>query len=326
MARSEKTMLDIPGCVIELSGEANPGKGEDAYGCFLDEDGCSFAVFDGCGGSGAQTYPCFDGKTGAYVAARKCRDAYFKWYLHYLNERYVFTKANMAKNLSDAKEYFQNALFACADFAAMQDGVRENMMGSMVRSFPTTVSAILCDYYDEVFSVGFLWAGNSRGYVLNANGLAQITEDDIFGEGDALDNLRNDDSLSNLLNADSDFSLRGLYYHLRLPVILITATDGCFDYLPSPMHFEDMLLSTMQASESYEEWRAKINDILGKCSSDDYSIILGCFGFRSFAEMKRHFAKRQLYVRERYVLPLMDNYEDKIDRLWQDYKPRYYRR
>ena len=79
MKKEMLTILDIPGCVIELSKEAAKGKGEDACGSYLHEDGCSMAVFDGCGGSGARTYSRFHGNTGAYIAARKCRDAYFRW-------------------------------------------------------------------------------------------------------------------------------------------------------------------------------------------------------------------------------------------------------
>ena len=326
MKKEMLTILDIPGCVIELSKEAAKGKGEDACGSYLHEDGCSMAVFDGCGGSGARTYSRFHGKTGAYIAARKCRDAYFRWYKRYLKDGYIFTKENMEENLAKVKTYFLNTLTACKTFAEEKESSRSPVAGSIMRSFPSTVSAILCDYYEGVFSVGFLWAGNSRGYILNGKGLSQVTQDDIFGDGDAMDNLRNDDSLSNVLCADGDFAVRGLHFQGELPLILITATDGCFDYLPSPMHFEYMLLSTMQESADFEEWRRKMDAILAECSADDYSLVMGCFGYRSFDAMKQVYAPRTQYLRDRFMVPLSEDYKGTVAALWQEYKPQYYRR
>lgn len=326
MKRPSRTILDIPGCILELSQEASVGNGEDAFGSFLHEDGCSIVVFDGCGGSGAQKHRAFHGKTEAYIASRKCRDVYFNWYKHFLKEGWVFNKDTMEENLSSVKKQFVHVLRACQQYAASSKAGNKDIHGSVVRPFPSTVSAILCDYYDEVFSVGFLWAGNSRGYVLNRLGLAQVTEDDIDGNGDALENLRNDASLTNVLSADGNFELCGLYYEMALPVVLITATDGCFEYLQSPMHFEYMLLSTMTEASSYIDWKKRIDKILSTCAADDYSIVIGCFGFPSFKGMQNYFAARQNQMKDQFIEPLSNDYNALIDSLWQQYKPQYYRR
>lgn len=326
MGRNYESILDIPGCVIELSVPTIEGRGEDAYGSYLEEQGCSLAVFDGCGGSGGQRYAAFQGHSGAYVASRLAMRDYFRWYMHFLKLNVELDGDTIAENLPALKNRFCKRLSHCREYADSYEQKSSAVSGTLMKDFPTTMSAILCDYYDGVFSAGFLWAGNSRGYVLRENGLVQITVDDIADTVDAMDSLRKDPPLTNFISAEGDFELRGLHYRMELPVILITATDGCFDYFPSPMHFEYMLISAMAEADSYDGWRENIRGILAANASDDFSIVIGCFGFDDFESMKNRFQLRLQFLWQNYIQPLTEDYASRADGLWLKYKPGYYRR
>lgn len=326
MGRYDHSILDIPGCVIELSVPAIEGQGEDAYGSYLSDLGCTLAVFDGCGGSGGKRYAAFQGHSGAYMASRLVMRDYFRWYRQFLGQENELNGDTIGENLPALKKRFCKRLSHCREYAASYERKSPAVGGTLMKDFPTTMSAILCDYYEGVFSAGFLWAGNSRGYVLRENGLAQVTVDDIAGTVDAMDCLRKDPPLTNFISAEGDFELRGLHYALDLPVILITATDGCFDYFASPMHFEYMLISAMAEADSYDGWRVKIRDILAENASDDFSVVIGCFGYEDFETMKNSFRPRLRYLWQNYIEPLMQDYNACADELWLRYKPGYYRR
>ncbi|MCD8220368.1 MAG: hypothetical protein LUC50_08670 [Ruminococcus sp.] len=98
-------------------------------------------------------------------------------------------------------EILQRAVFNCNQ----QSGLR----GSLSRTFPTTVSLIAVECsedqadavasnrgscYTNVVDVQFWWAGDSRGFILDENGLVQVAVDDIdTHKDDAFVNLCEDD-------------------------------------------------------------------------------------------------------------------------------------
>lgn len=73
--------------------------------------------------------------------------------------------------------------------------------------------------------------------MLNASGLAQISMD-VIRRQDTMSNLKHDGALTNLLSSDNRFTLHTAMFSPSLPCILFGAADGCFGYVPSPMHFE----------------------------------------------------------------------------------------
>ena len=62
-------------------------------------------------------------------------------------------------------------------------------------------------------------------------------------------NLRQDSVVSNAISADTDFEVNYRRVELRAPFLLVCATDGCFGYLPSPMHFERLVLNGLAPPE-----------------------------------------------------------------------------
>ena len=52
-----------------------------------------------------------------------------------------------------------------------------------------------------------------------------------------LPSLRRDSVLSNASSADTEFHINYRRVELRSPFLVVCATDGCFGYVRTPMHF-----------------------------------------------------------------------------------------
>lgn len=196
------------------------------------------------------------------------------------------------------------------------------------KSFPTTAS-IITYAFGEKPSCTFLWAGDSRGYILDKDGLCQVTRDDIDSDSDAYNNIGGDSRLSNLICADKAYDLHEKSISLKAPCVLISSTDGCFSYFQTPMEFEYMLLSTLLSAKSIYEWETKIKMCLQKQASDDYTMAVLICGFHKFNEIKPYFRNRFQRLRNDYINPLFTarktNSDIDIGMLWKDYRGLYYR-
>ena len=67
-----------------------------------------------------------------------------------------------------------------------------------------------------------------------------------------MENLRRDSVVSNAMSADTDFHVSYRKVELQAPFLVACATDGCFGYVRSPMHFEHLVLSHLQACRSID--------------------------------------------------------------------------
>ena len=94
------------------------------------------------------------------------------------------------------------------------------------------------------------WAGDSRAYVFEPDGARQLMSDDLRDPGDALANLRRDSVVSNAMSADTEFHVNYRRVELQAPFLLVCATDGCFGYLPTPMHFEQLVLAPLTTTRT----------------------------------------------------------------------------
>lgn len=288
---------------------------EDFYTCSINERAALLAVCDGCGGLGALTYPEWNGKTGAYMASRAAICSLKKWFEKSCNNNQIFSK-----NDSDLiKENIQNK------FMVMEGNAKtvSKIKGSMIRPFPTTLAAALIKYNKKKLNVKALWAGDSRIYCLTNKCLSQLSADDIYKE-DALSNLTRDGALTNVISADGNYTIHSEVYEFTTPCIIISATDGCFGYIPTPMHFEYILLFCLQNADSAEEWKENIIKYLQKVSGDDATMCLAVFGYNNFSEMKMNFSDRINYLDEKYITPLEDSSDEMVKDLWNEYKKDYY--
>lgn len=308
----------LPTTVISLCCEQIRGGGEDGYAYAFDESGPGFiATFDGCGGMGAKKYKAMNDQSGAKIASALAGLVFDSF----------FAADEFRFDGSDARRLQRS----CSDiFRQTNDSLKVpgelKIGGNLFKSIPTTavVAAARAASKNEI-DCEFLWAGDSRGFILDGKGIAQITTDDLETEEDAFSNLRNDSKLSNVLNADQDFVLHERILKLNTPVMVISATDGSFGYFSTPMEFEHALLKTLAISADSREWERNLERTIRPYSGDDYTVVIAVYGFDSFSECKSFFGPRLRELEDKYISRLEGASEDELFSLWQSYKTDYYR-
>ncbi len=304
------------------SEEKKEGMGED-YFSYSHPDKCRndcvyTAVFDGCGGIGAKRYETdINVFTGAFLASRACA---YKTFEFYNNQSFYFDK----RDSMELKLEYTDVLKDLKNKYAIE---QSKLGGSLAgKSFPTTASIVSVKYENRILISEFLWAGDSRGYILDEKGLKQITEDDLYGNEDALSNISSDARLSNVINSDTDFELHSRIVTQSSPTLYISATDGCFGYLPTPMHFEYVILNAICISDSINEFESRIRNVFRNAAGDDFTIGVIAAGFESYNSMRMYFRKRERYMYENYIKYLANSRREDIkNTLWEEYKKDYYK-
>jgi hypothetical protein len=280
-----------------------PGQGEDSdpivrHGRHLGLVG----VFDGMGGAGGTVYETPEGQhTGAYLASRVARDVVEPRMLRLLDPDWNLDGPAVARELQRAvREALVETL---RDLKAPASGLRSRL----IRALPTTMAMIALqrrDSYGDRWTGHLLWSGDSRVYVLDpASGAHQLTTDDIRDAGDAMLNLRQDSVVSNVMSADTDFTVRHREVEFGAPFVAIAATDGCFGYLPSPMHFEHLVLAALRDSRDADGWSAAMQTAVSAVAGDDAAMGLLAVG-ADHAELQELFAARTTELERRWILPV----------------------
>ena len=108
---------------------------------------------------------------------------------------------------------------------------------------PSTLCLALTDEKEDKVNAVYIWAGDSRGYVWDKNGLGQVTDDH-----------EKDETMYNLVNLSREFSLESRFVSFDKPCALFNATDGCYkcSCYSSPLEMEMTFLNVFSASESFE--------------------------------------------------------------------------
>lgn len=318
MPKKKTNNIILPGLldtVFAINHEMIEDNGEDCYFYSFNEYAGILAVFDGCGGLGALKYSNFDDKTGAFMASRAVAYSLHKWFDKACEDNQIFSNNSIysiKNSIQDVLENFNKIARA-----------RIRLKGSMTRPFPTTLAAALIEQKDGIIETQSIWAGDSRVYALTINGLHQLSDDDLDGE-DAYTNLTSDGVLSNLISADGNYKIHILTSKIKLPCIIFSATDGCFGYLLTPMHFEYLILNCLQEASNVVEWKENIEKILSEISGDDFTMCLAGFGFETFANLKASFKQRTEYLNTHFILPIDDATDEKIVDFWNEYRSKYY--
>lgn len=107
------------------------------------------------------------------------------------------------------------------------------------------------------------------------------------------------------------------------PCVVMTATDGCFGYVESPIHFEILLLDTLLQSYCIEDWQEKLFGILKKISADDYTMCLAGFGYATFDELRATFEKRHEFLMKAYLSKWNKSSEEQQRKMWLEYAEDY---
>ncbi len=292
-----------------------PDHGEDADPILRDgPDLGLLGVFDGMGGAGGTVYETPGGqRSGAYLGSRIARDVVEQRMVQLLvpdwNLKGGAAAADLRRSVQDALQS------AVAELKAPPSRLKSRLL----RTLPTTMAVLGLQRLRRdgaTWACHAFWAGDSRAFVLTADGVQQLTVDDLRDTGDALENLRRDSVVSNALSADVDFTVQYRRIDLTAPFLLVCATDGCFGYLPSPMHFERLLLETLRTARTVEAWSEAVQREIAAVTGDDASMAVLGVG-ADLAAFKRLLAPRLRLLEEEFVRPV-DELAEAVRRAEQD--------
>ena len=150
---------------------------------------------------------------------------------------------------------------------------------------PTTLSVTLMRERKESVDLICLWAGDSRAYYWNEEGLAQISDDHEIGG-----------TMTNLISLAKDFRLQICSLKVKKPCLVFNATDGVYKCMmfASPLDLESLLLQAIRASESAEQLEENLDKIYENIGRHDDSNSLAAvtFGYADFGALKAAARKR----------------------------------
>lgn len=278
--------------------EKKKGRGEDAppTGLHHRRSGRGvIAVYDGAGGAGAREVGRTPDEevTSAFVASRAARFALEDWFVTTAPKRRLDHAGDLHEALVDGLN---------------KTGIAPSgkIRGNMVRHLPTTVAAIEYEIADgRRLELASRWVGDSRAYIVHpARGLQAVSVDDTH-DSDALVLLLNDQPMTNVVCADRPFHVNEFLGvdPLMLPVIIACATDGFYNYLPTPTHFEHLLLQTMRDARDMSEWAQALATRVQQYTSDDASLVIAALGYQNYAAMRHSYQDRHKLLSGQYIHP-----------------------
>jgi len=205
---------------------------------------------------------------------------------------------------------------------ALKDRLQElnpapsSLRSRLIRALPTTMALIALQRTQPgspVWAGHIFWAGDSRAYVFESSGARQLTTDDLRDPGDALANLRRDSVVSNAMSADTEFHINYRRVELRAPFLAVCATDGCFGYLPTPMHFEHLVLGCLLEARNTAAWSSAVQEKIAAVTGDDAAMSTLGVG-ADFKVFQKLFAPRVAELASEFIEPL-DEVSDAVTRL-----------
>ena len=318
-----------------------PGAGEDAppIWMFNAPDSGLIGAFDGLGGAGGEVIKLPDGSEhpGAWLASRHTMAVVRAVYADMVAQTPPQRPSNAQDEVYDYNQQMDGSAAPAirrpfdftarvweavradlAEFAEQTHSASSGLLRSkMIKKLPTTLAVGLYDLGKREYSA--IWAGDSRVYCLHPQqGLQQATTDDLKTNADAMENLTADALMSNLVSASADF----IFHERRMPLpsrcVLLAATDGCFGYVRTPLHFEYLLLSTMQQASSWQEWEDRLRREIVQITEDDSTLSAAIIGWPDFAACRAEYAPR--FDQCAQWIGYYDSRSDKVDELDRDLK------
>lgn len=316
-----------------------PDQGEDSDPIVRDgRDLGLVAVFDGMGGAGGTVYETPEGqRTGAYIGSRVARDVVEGRMLALLDPEWNLDGSAAARDL---QRHVKQAL---GDRLTALNAPTSGLRSRLLRALPTTMALMALQRREPRrgrWTGHVLWSGDSRVYVFRpTTGASQLTRDDLRDRGDALVNLRQDSVVSNAMSADTEFVVHHHQVQLAAPFLAVAATDGCFGYVRTPIHFEHLVLAALRDSTDTDSWSALLQERITAITGDDAAMAVLGVG-ADHDEFRQLFAARITDLERRCIQPL-DRLEAEVrsadqaaadarrrhaalqTTLWSAYKPGY---
>jgi serine/threonine protein phosphatase PrpC len=292
-----------------------PDQGEDSDPILRDgPDLGLLGVFDGMGGAGGTVYETPEGRrTGAYLASRIARDVVEQRMLDLLEPDWHLNGKAAARNLQHAVQQ------ALKQRLQELNPAPSSLRSRLIRALPTTMAVVALQRTQPggpTWAGHVFWAGDSRAYVFESRGASQLSTDDLRDPGDALANLRRDSVVSNALSADTEFHINYRRVELRSPFLVVCATDGCFGYVRTPMHFEYLVLSHLLEARNTEAWSSALQAEIAAVTGDDAAMSTLGVG-ADLKECQKLFAPRVAELASDFIEPL-DELSDAVTRAEQE--------
>ena len=292
-----------------------PDQGEDSDPILRDgPDLGLLGVFDGMGGAGGTVYETPEGRrTGAYLASRIARDVVEQRMLDLLEPDWHLNGKAAARNLQHSVQQ------ALKQRLQELNPAPSSLRSRLIRALPTTMAVVALQRTQPggpTWAGHVFWAGDSRAYVFESRGASQLSTDDLRDPGDALANLRRDSVVSNALSADTEFHINYRRVELRSPFLVVCATDGCFGYVRTPMHFEYLVLSHLLEARNTEAWSSALQAEIAAVTGDDAAMSTLGVG-ADFNEFQKLFAPRVAELASDFIEPL-NELSDAVTRAEQE--------
>lgn len=230
-------------------------KGNKSAGC---EDAPPVAnakysvVCDGLGGAGSTKHKVEEAgitalRTSGYLGSRVVADSVASFYKsnYELLENALFEQEDYTNNkLQMIIENLKNSIMSALSVQMSALGIDPMLTrNKTLKIFPTTLASTLYFQNGGKRKILAIWAGDSRVYVLSpTKGLQLLSLDDAVN---ADTEMKNASEMNNCISAGNLFKLNFSIFEMNEPGIVFCCSDGCFDYLPSPLHFEWLLLQTI---------------------------------------------------------------------------------
>lgn len=262
-------------------------------------------VCDGLGGAGMTKHTVLeDGaeslseRTSAYLGARivsECVNSYYNRHhdelatIMSVRDRGERVKVLLEELKSEINDAFQ---------LYMEKWQIEPSLGKTKKTFPTTLASAMYFPQEDKLTVLTVWAGDSRVYALSPQkGLQLLSMDDAVN---AENEMNSASEMTNTISAGNSFRLNYAIYEMDEPGIVFCCSDGCFDYRPSPLHVEWLILKTvleyMPAAEGKDlgvAFAESMRDTIYPAPVGDDTTMAGIiFGIDSDKAMKELYQKR----------------------------------